>query len=506
MVPPSAGPVGAEPIRRRRTWPQRLLIAFNLLLVVACLASVWGLTLVRQKLAQLPVVSAGVALAPGVDIDEPRNILIIGTDSADRLAEDDPVRRKRPRGGLLADVIMILRLDPKANTAALLSIPRDSYVPIEPYGTKAKINSAISGPNGPENLIRTIKSNFGISIENYVEIDFAGFKELVQVLSGIPIYFDRPVRDRNTGLRVEQTGCVRLDPFHALAYARSRHLQYKDERGRWVDDPSADYGRITRQQDFIQRAAQRAIDQGARNPSSALRLIDAAVGAITVDETMTVGQIRELASRFGSFNVKNLEKYRLPTTIGGNASNSYLNVSWDEAEPILDIFRNISFGTPLRPRDIQVEVGASASPLGTPAAVAAALESAGFDGDARTEASRRVPTRTVIRYGPKGRGSATVLARWIDADPTFVYDDTLPGARLRLEAGPDLRGVRSAPLEETAVTYPPGPPERSTTSTRPATSPEASPEGGSAPPGPSVTTTTAPGVLPIDDAAAESCK
>lgn len=502
----------AEPTRRRRTWPQRLLIAFNLLLVVACLAAVWGLSLVRQKLSQLPVVSAGVALAPGVDLDEPRNILIIGTDSADRLAENDPVRRKRPRGGLLADVIMVLRLDPQANTAALLSIPRDSWVPIEPFGSKGKINSAIAGPNGPENLIKTIKSNFGISIENYVEIDFAGFRELVQVLSGIPIYFDRPVRDRNTGLRVEQTGCVRLDPFQALAYARSRHLQYQDERGRWVDDPSADYGRITRQQDFIQRAAQRAIDQGARNPSSALRLIDAAVGAITVDDTMTVGQIRELASRFGSFNVKNLEKYRLPTTIGGNASNSYLNVSWDEAEPILDIFRNISFGTPLEPRDIQVEVGASASPVGPPPSVVAALEAVGFDSDADTEAARRPPARTVIRYGPKGRGSAAVLARWLDADPTFVYDDALPGARLRLEAGPDLRGIRTTPLEESAVTYPPGAPGRSTTTTA---SPTSSSPGSSSPttePGAAPTsestipTTTAPGVLPVDEAAAESCK
>jgi anionic cell wall polymer biosynthesis LytR-Cps2A-Psr (LCP) family protein len=174
--------------RSRRSWPQRLLIAFNIFLVMACLATAGTLTLVRQKLSKVQVVSLGVSLAPQVSADEPRNILIIGTDSAARLDPKDPVRRQRPQGEDLADVIMVMRLDPKTNTASLLSIPRDSWLPIAPFGTKAKINSAIAGPNGPQNLIETIKENFAISIDNYVEIDFEGFRGLVQALGYVPVY------------------------------------------------------------------------------------------------------------------------------------------------------------------------------------------------------------------------------------------------------------------------------------------------------------------------------
>jgi LCP family protein required for cell wall assembly len=243
--------------------------------VVACLAAAGGLTLVRSKLAQLNVVSVGVSLAPSGAPDDPQNILIIGTDNADRLAEDDPVRHERQTGSLLADVIMVLRIDPRAQTAALLSIPRDTYVPIEPTGRKSKINSAMSGPDGPQHLIDTIKANFGLSIEHYVEVDFRGFRDLVDVLEGVPVYLTHPVRDRNTQLLIERTGCITLDAVQALAYARSRNLEYYED-GRWKKDGTADLGRISRQQDFIRRAGQRALDRGLRNPNAALGLVNAA--------------------------------------------------------------------------------------------------------------------------------------------------------------------------------------------------------------------------------------
>ena len=119
-------PVVAPSIRRRvrRSWPQRFLISFNVVVVMACLlATAGGLALVRQKLANVQVVSLGVSLAPGVADDAPRNVLIIGTDNADGLDKSDPIHEQRPRGELLADVVMIVRLEPKENRASILSIP-----------------------------------------------------------------------------------------------------------------------------------------------------------------------------------------------------------------------------------------------------------------------------------------------------------------------------------------------------------------------------------------------
>jgi LCP family protein required for cell wall assembly len=466
-------------------------------------------------LANVQVVSLGVSLAPEVADDAPRNVLIIGTDNADRLDKSDPIREQRPRGELLADVVMIVRLEPKENRASLLSIPRDTWVPIAPYGSKGKINSAIAGPGGPQNLITTIKRNFGISIDNYVEVDFQGFRSLVGALGGVPVYLNVPVRDKATGLRLNETGCITLDEVQGLAYARSRHLQYLDPTTKkWKDDPTSDLGRISRQQDFIERAAQRAVDQGARNPATALSLIDAAVQAITIDDSMSVGQIRDLADRFGNFNVKNLQKYQLPTTGGPSKVVSYQVVETEQAEPILDVFRGLAYGSDVTPREVQVEVGPSATSQDA-TAIAVALDQQGFDSDALTSGKPAAKGDvTVIRYGGRGRAAAAVLARWIDGEVQFTYDPKLPGARLHLDPGTGFASVRSEPLAAEAVETPSL--QSATTTTVEGARSTTTIAGGGVPttavgapaatePTTPAPTTTVPGIIPIGSDAAKKC-
>ena len=82
--------------------------------------------------------------------------------------------------------------------------------------------------------------------------------------------------------------------------------------GRWRTDPTGDLGRISRQQDFIRRALQRAIARGARNPAVLDDLLDAAVDNVTVDDRLTPGDLVDLASRFRTFNPDNLETFSLP--------------------------------------------------------------------------------------------------------------------------------------------------------------------------------------------------
>ncbi len=89
-------------VSRGRTWPQRVLIGVNVLLVVACLGTAWVLTKVRTALEQVPVVDVGSALSAPVDVEDPRNILIIGTDSHEGLDKSDPVVKGRLKGENLA--------------------------------------------------------------------------------------------------------------------------------------------------------------------------------------------------------------------------------------------------------------------------------------------------------------------------------------------------------------------------------------------------------------------
>src|SRR5690606_36599098 len=144
--------------------------------------------------------------------------------------------------GQRSDTIMIARVDAAAKTVDLLSFPRDLWVPIEPSGEAQRINTAY-GLGGPQNLIDTIKTDFGIDIHHYVEINFASFKGIIDAVGGVPMYFDRPMRDEYTGLYQYELGCVTLDGEQGLAFARSRHLETQNDRGRWYTDPSGDLGR-----------------------------------------------------------------------------------------------------------------------------------------------------------------------------------------------------------------------------------------------------------------------
>ena len=178
-----------------------------------------------------------------------------------------------------------------------------------------------------------------------MEVDWAGFRQVVEVLDGVPVYLEHPVSDPTTGLWLVQTGCIVIDPPQALAYTRSRHFRWQDanaysKKVKWQTDPTGDLGRITRQQDFIRRAAQRAIDQGLRNPSTAYGLVNAGLDAVKVDKQLNIGQVLDLLSRFRNFAVDDLVSEQLPTESAGSASTvSYQNVLWKDAAPLLDEFR-----------------------------------------------------------------------------------------------------------------------------------------------------------------------
>ena len=176
--------------------------------------------------------------------------------------------------------------------------------------------------------------------------------------------------------------------------------------------------------------------------------------AITIDDSMSVGQIRDLADRFGNFNVKNLQKYQLPTTGGPSSAVSYQVVETEQAEPILDVFRGLAYGSDVTPRVVQVEVGPSATSQDA-TAIAAALEQQGFDSDPLTTGKPAAKGDvTVIRFGGRGRAAAGVLARWIDGKVQYVFDPKLPGARLHLDPGAGFAAVRTEALPADAVEIP----------------------------------------------------
>ncbi|MDQ1373743.1 MAG: hypothetical protein QOJ09_1081 [Actinomycetota bacterium] len=254
------------------------------------------------QLGHIPRIACGSceATASGA----PVNVLVVGSDSR------QPVSAETASFGTVAgqrsDSMMVLRIDPKRERAAVLSIPRDLYVPIASGGVN-RINTAFEA--GPDNLVRTVRAALGIPIHHYIEVDFAGFRDIVGAVGGVTVYFPTPARDLVSGLRVDRAGCVALDGNGALSYVRSRHYETL-VAGRWRGGGVGDLDRIARQQDFIRRVLAKV--RQVRNPVTVHHLVTTGTHNVRFDRRMSVGEIESLAKRFRSLVPTSVQMETVP--------------------------------------------------------------------------------------------------------------------------------------------------------------------------------------------------
>lgn len=455
-----------RPSRHPRPWRQRLLLLVSGGLTLSLLATAGGIGYAYSKYSRLARVELGSALTEQTSEVGPKNFLLVGVDNAANLAADDPVRVGREIvGGLRSDTIMVLRVDPGSGRASLLSLPRDLWVPLA-SGGKNRINAAIE-IGGPEDLIDTVERYLGIPINHYVQVDFAGFRDLVAVIQGVRVWFERPARDRRSGLVVEQPGCVTLSADQALAYVRSRHYE-TFSNGHWRTDPTGDLGRISRQQDFIRRALRRAIDKGIRNPVTLDHLVNTALATVTVDNVLTGADIVALGRRFRDFDPAELDLYSLPVaddTVGGAAVLRLLDV---EAQPILDVFRGTDAAS-LGPNSVRVKVLNGSGTPGEAGRVSSGLVAAGFASAGTGEAESFSVPKTIVRYSAGERAAAELVARYLASGADLREVSGALGADVVIVTGADFTGVlaepRPAPSTSTAssTTVPPSSPSSPTT-------------------------------------------
>jgi LCP family protein required for cell wall assembly len=465
--------------RPHRTWFQRSVLSLNVSLVVVALTSASVLTWFEEQLGELPRQDFGEGVLSETESKgEPQNFLLVGIDQAAGLDPTDPVNIGREAGSTLSDTVMVLRIVPETNEAALLSFPRDLYLPIAGTGGSDRINTAL-GVGGPETLIRTIEENFGIPIHHYVQVNFAGFKEIVRILGGVPMYFPDPVKDPNTGLYVvvpPEGACVTLDPDQALAFARSRNYHtYVD--GYWEVDGTADLGRIQRQQLFIRLALAQAVDKGARNTSTMQQFLDVGKDHVLLDDELEVGDLLDIGNQFKDFDPEALKSYQLPVRGGNVGPASVVFLVEDEAQDELNVFRGVG-GTIVLPEALRVNVRNGSGTTGQATDVAQALQAHTFSIASAADAESFDYPRTIIRYTPGNQILAAFLARYLDTDPVIEEVPSLGGATLELVTGRDFTGIRAEPRSEDDVAA--LVPQATTTSTSTTTTP------------PSTTTTTEP--------------
>ena len=457
---------GSTTRRARRTVFQRLVIAGNVVAIIGFLVAAAVLGYGYEKFGQIPRVEIADYLSTPSETANgvvAQNYLLVGVDSAAGLDPNDPVRSSRAAvSGLRSDTVMILRVDPASTRAALLSIPRDLYVPIAGTKRSAKINSAVQ-VGGPEGLIDTIKNYFGIPINHYVQVDFFGFGKLVDALDGVPVYFPHPVRDLKSGLNIPEAGCITLDSHNALGFVRSRAYQeYID--GRWRTDGTGDLGRIKRQQAFIVEALNRAFDRGLRNPVTLDALINSALDAVTLDDTLDGNDILDLASEFRKFRPDALDIYDIPVTPDVVGGADILRLQTRAAEPVLDVFRNRDVSA-MTESAVRVRVLNGTGNPGEASSTSQALRAAGFAIAGTGDAPEIGAARTVIRYPAGADAEADLVARWLVNGARLVEDPEVDD--VTLVTGADYAGLRKTPEPSTSTASSSTTLPRTTTTTAP---------------------------------------
>ncbi|WP_234791785.1 LCP family protein, partial [Mycolicibacterium conceptionense] len=275
---PAAAPAPARKPRRRRHWG-RLVLA---VVLIGVLALVGGGLWIDSSLHRIPALAdypERPAAANGT------TWLLVGSDSRQNLSPEQ--QADLATGGDIGngrtDTILLVHIPGigSGTPATMVSIPRDSYLPIPGYG-EDKVNAAFSLGGAPL-LAQTVEQATGLHLDHYAEIGFDGFAGLVDAVGGVRMCPAEPISDPLAGIELP-AGCQELDGRSALGYVRTRAT------------PRADLDRMIHQREFMSALLHRATSpEVLLNPLRWQPMARAATNSVAVDENAHVWDLGRLA-------------------------------------------------------------------------------------------------------------------------------------------------------------------------------------------------------------------
>lgn len=189
----------------------------------------------KEKEMKKADVSEVETASSGKDITEPFTILLMGIDSTAEELQKNAIAN--------GDTLILITFNPKTLNATMLSIPRDSYVPIACWSNKAENKITHAAGYGTDCMMNTIEQYLGINIDYYAKINFKGLVKLVNAVGGVEINVEQKLctdSSNRDGYICIEPGYQTLDGEHALVYARNRY-----------DLPNGDFGRNQHQQEIV---------------------------------------------------------------------------------------------------------------------------------------------------------------------------------------------------------------------------------------------------------------
>ncbi|MGH3320372.1 MAG: LCP family protein [Streptosporangiaceae bacterium] len=319
------GRSSGRPPRRPQRRPQRggsrhggRRVLITVVVVILALV-VGGYAYLDSQLGRVDALadySGRPAATPGQDW------LLVGSDSREGLTAEQ--RKEYSTGGgsgQRTDTIMLLHIPSGGGKPTLVSLPRDSYVPIAGHGHN-KLNAAFAW-GGPRLLARTVESVTGIRVDHYAEVGFGGFVGVVDAVGGVKMCIEQPINDRRAGINLKK-GCQKLNGAQALGYVRSRHAF-----------ASGDFARVTHQRKFLGALFDKAASPGVLlNPFRVLPLMQNGVGALTVADGDHLYNLVSVALAMRSVGSGDAVTTTVPVAGTTYASGAGSVVEWNRTEAL----------------------------------------------------------------------------------------------------------------------------------------------------------------------------
>lgn len=302
------------------------------------------------------------------------NFLIAGSDTRIGSTAGENVGNADEVQGARSDTVMLAHIPANRSRAVVISFPRDLEITrpacnqfdltkndysdqVAPAETKVKLNTAYA-VGGPRCLTKWMQQMTGMKINHFVGIDFGGFKDMVDAVQGVTVHLDKPIKDTTLGMVVSQTGDVTISGDQALSFVRARHV---------IGDPTSDYGRIKRQQQFIKALMEKAMSHGVMTSPSELSGFVTAFAKATFGDNIGVDQMLTLAQSMKGLDASKVNFMTVPTVGTANSrGNEVLIESQAKA-----IFQALIDDTPLP----DPSAPASSTPAAPPATQVSSVKS-----------------------------------------------------------------------------------------------------------------------------------
>lgn len=447
-----------QPARR---WPRVLAATLSGAIVAVTLAGVGVNAMMGRLQGNITSVDVSEQLggAPGegdtqITVDEagsyqPLTVLLMGSDS--RSGKDNRGYGSAAEfGGARSDTTILLHVSADRKSAIAVSIPRDTLITLPKCkidgktvgGYEGKFNAAFDIA-GPGCTIKAVEEMSGLNIDNFMMVDFGGFKRIVDAIGGVEICLKEDVNDDKSGLNLTK-GKHTVKGEEALAFVRARKT---------LGDGS-DTSRIRRQQAFISSLTRKVLSSGTLlNPATMLSLLDAATQSLTADPQLAnIDNLRELALSMKDLRPSDIAFVTAPWKPAGDGEN--VLISAKKAAPLWEAIKldatwpnKQDSDQPLlktEPSQIYVDVLNGSSTKGKAKKVAKELRAAGYRvGDVGSTPGKEIVATTVVKYDPKWDVSAKTLIFAAGAQGESVPKQ---GQRMTLVIGEDFTSIKEVTI------------------------------------------------------------